>query len=103
MEESLEEAQRREELLRMYHATKDALEIIGDVSTETVSTPMPPPVDNEWLKPSNNNAGPTAANGYVTYYLCYVYLHCTTVTPSSASGRVLLPWRCFLFEWALTD
>ncbi|KAL5012567.1 hypothetical protein ScPMuIL_011118 [Solemya velum] len=49
MEESPEEAQRREELLRMYHATKDALLIIGDISTTTVSTPVPPPVDNEWL------------------------------------------------------
>ncbi|ELT92970.1 hypothetical protein CAPTEDRAFT_98909 [Capitella teleta] len=65
MEESAEEAQRREELLRMYHATKEALQIIGDVSMTTVSTPMPPPVDNEWLKPSSNSsAPPTAANGY---------------------------------------
>ena len=43
MEESAEEALRREETLRMYHATKEALKIIGDVSTNTVSTPTPPP------------------------------------------------------------
>ena len=56
MEESPEEAQRREETLRMYHATKEALKIIGDVSTNTVSTPTPPPVNDEWLKPSNSPA-----------------------------------------------
>ncbi|CAC5371033.1 DNM1_3 [Mytilus coruscus] len=49
MEESQEEAQRREELLRMYHATKEALAIIGDINVTTNSTPTPPPVDNDWL------------------------------------------------------
>ena len=49
MEESAEETQRREELLRMYHATKEALKIISDISVATVSTPVPPPVDNDWL------------------------------------------------------
>lgn len=44
MEESAEEAVKREETLRMYHACKEALRIIGDVSMATVSTPMPPPV-----------------------------------------------------------
>ncbi len=64
MEESAEEAQRREELLRMYHATKEALEIIREVSTNTVSTPVPPPVNDDWLKPSDTPAGqPRMANG----------------------------------------
>ena len=64
MEESAEEAQRREELLRMYHATKEALQIIGDVSTSTVSTPMPPPVDSDWLKPASTPAAaPASSNG----------------------------------------
>ena len=49
MEESAEETMRREELLRMYHATKEALRIISDISVSTVSTPVPPPVDNDWL------------------------------------------------------
>jgi len=49
MEESPEETLRREEMLRMYHCTKEALQIIGDVSLSTVSTPCPPPVDNDWL------------------------------------------------------
>ncbi|NXP40409.1 DYN2 protein, partial [Leiothrix lutea] len=49
MEESAEQAQRRDEMLRMYHALKEALGIIGDISTSTVSTPVPPPVDDTWL------------------------------------------------------
>ncbi|CAB3384923.1 Hypothetical predicted protein [Cloeon dipterum] len=48
MEESPEEAQKREEMLRMYHACKESLNIIGDVSMATVSTPVPPPVKNDW-------------------------------------------------------
>ena len=44
MEESAEEAVKREEMLRMYHACKEALRIIGDVSMATVSTPVPPPI-----------------------------------------------------------
>lgn len=48
MEESPEEAQKREEMLRMYHACKESLHIIGDVSMATVSTPVPPPVKNDW-------------------------------------------------------
>uniref|UniRef100_A0A672NSR8 dynamin GTPase n=1 Tax=Sinocyclocheilus grahami TaxID=75366 RepID=A0A672NSR8_SINGR len=38
MEESAEQAQHREEMLRMYHDLKEALNIIGDISTTTVST-----------------------------------------------------------------
>jgi len=64
MEESAHEAQRREEILRMYHATKEALSIIGEVSTNTVSTPVPPPVDDDWLKPSDSSR--YAANGFVS-------------------------------------
>ncbi|XP_026462218.1 dynamin [Ctenocephalides felis] len=49
MEESPEEAIKREEMLRMYHACKESLRIIGDVSMATVTTPVPPPVKNDWL------------------------------------------------------
>ncbi|XP_056137102.1 dynamin-2-like isoform X3 [Lampris incognitus] len=49
MEESAEQAQRRDEMLRMYHSLKEALVIIGDISTTTVSDPVPPPVDDSWL------------------------------------------------------
>ncbi|XP_052409144.1 dynamin-2 isoform X1 [Carassius gibelio] len=49
MEESADQAQRRDEMLRMYHAIKEALNIIGDISTTTVSTPAPPPVNDSWI------------------------------------------------------
>uniref|UniRef100_A0A8D8Y235 dynamin GTPase n=1 Tax=Cacopsylla melanoneura TaxID=428564 RepID=A0A8D8Y235_9HEMI len=58
MEESPEEALKREEMLRMYHACKEALRIIGDVSMATVSTPVPPPVKNDWLATSIDNPSP---------------------------------------------
>lgn len=55
MEESPEEALKREEMLRMYHACKEALNIIGDVSMATVSTPVPPPIKNDWLASGLDN------------------------------------------------
>lgn len=51
MEESADEAIRRDQLIRMYQATKEALEIISELVTSTTSTPLPPPiVDNEEIK-----------------------------------------------------
>ncbi|XP_078140713.1 dynamin-2 isoform X3 [Centroberyx gerrardi] len=50
MEESADQAQRRDEMLRMYHALKEALHIIGDISTTTISTPVPPPVNDNWIQ-----------------------------------------------------
>ncbi|XP_020713805.1 dynamin isoform X4 [Ceratitis capitata] len=55
MEESAESATKREEMLRMYHACKEALRIIGDVSMATVSSPLPPPVKNDWLPSGLDN------------------------------------------------
>ncbi|XP_025206708.1 dynamin isoform X1 [Melanaphis sacchari] len=55
MEESAEEAVKREEMMRMYQACKEALRIIGDVSMATVTTPVPPPVKNDWLASSLDN------------------------------------------------
>ncbi|XP_061761164.1 dynamin-3 isoform X1 [Nerophis ophidion] len=55
MEESADQAQRRDEMLRMYHALKEALHIIGDISTTTIATPVPPPVNNTWIQ----DASPT--------------------------------------------
>ncbi|KAM9746278.1 dynamin-2 isoform 8-T8 [Menidia menidia] len=49
MEESADQAQRRDEMLRMYHALKEALHIIGDITTSTISTPVPPPVNDNWI------------------------------------------------------
>ncbi|XP_015265931.1 PREDICTED: dynamin-2 [Gekko japonicus] len=59
MEESADQAQRRDDMLRMYHALKEALHIIGDISTSTVSTPVPPPVDDTWLQSSSSGHSPT--------------------------------------------
>ncbi|XP_060540065.1 dynamin-1 [Pantherophis guttatus] len=57
MEESLEQAQHRDEMLRMYHALREALNIIGDINTTTISTPLPPPVDDSWLQVQNIPSG----------------------------------------------
>uniref|UniRef100_A0A8D0F1E0 dynamin GTPase n=1 Tax=Strix occidentalis caurina TaxID=311401 RepID=A0A8D0F1E0_STROC len=59
MEESAEQAQRRDEMLRMYQALKEALAIIGDISTSTVSTPAPPPVDDSWLQQARRSPPPS--------------------------------------------
>ncbi|XP_031432013.1 dynamin-3 isoform X3 [Clupea harengus] len=52
MEESADQAQRRDEMLRMYHSLKEALKIIGDISTTTITVPVPPPVNSGWIEPS---------------------------------------------------
>lgn len=75
MEESQEEAQRREELLRMYHATKEALNIIGDINITTNSTPTPPPVDNDWLHIDQTT------NGYVGQSSGGTRIVCRECTP----------------------
>ncbi|EDQ85840.1 uncharacterized protein MONBRDRAFT_28892 [Monosiga brevicollis MX1] len=46
MEESPEEVNRRNELLAMYQASKQALDIIKDVNLTTKSESLPPPVEN---------------------------------------------------------
>ena len=62
MQESEEEATRREDMLRMYHTMKEALNIVSEVSSNTISTPLPPPVKDEWALDSSS--APTS-NGYV--------------------------------------
>ncbi|XP_030291480.1 dynamin-1a isoform X4 [Sparus aurata] len=57
MEESQEQATHRDEMLRMYHALREALSIIGDISTSTVTTAMPPPVDDSWLQVQRGGSG----------------------------------------------
>uniref|UniRef100_A0A5S6QZS0 Dynamin n=1 Tax=Trichuris muris TaxID=70415 RepID=A0A5S6QZS0_TRIMR len=70
MEESAAASQRREEMLRMYHACKEALRIIGDVSMTTASAVVSaPPVQLDipskpWTKSENIiPSRPVAANG----------------------------------------
>uniref|UniRef100_A0A8C4FAB5 Interferon-induced GTP-binding protein Mx n=1 Tax=Dicentrarchus labrax TaxID=13489 RepID=A0A8C4FAB5_DICLA len=65
MDESQEQAQRRDEVLRTHQALKEALMIIGDISTSTITVPMPPPVDTSWMAGSSGGrrsppASPTA-------------------------------------------
>jgi len=57
MEESADEALKREEMLRQYHACKEAMRIIGDVSMATVSTPAPPPVKSDWMPAPSSSYG----------------------------------------------
>ncbi|VIO89695.1 Dynamin, putative [Brugia malayi] len=56
MEESQLEAQKREEMFRMYHACKEALKIIGEVNMSTMSTDAPPAVASDWLSRVHNNS-----------------------------------------------
>jgi len=56
MEESTDEALKREEMLRIYEACKEALKIIGDVSSATMSTTIPPPpVRSDFGQVSSNS------------------------------------------------
>ncbi|XP_026201146.1 dynamin 3a isoform X2 [Anabas testudineus] len=62
MDESPEQQQHREEVLRKHTALKEALDVIGEFSTSTCSTPMPPPVDSSWIQSSS----PTLPKNSVT-------------------------------------
>lgn len=46
MHESDAEVARRNEMIRIYQASKEAMRIIGDINATTMSTPLPPPVDD---------------------------------------------------------
>ncbi|XP_048107474.1 dynamin 3a isoform X5 [Alosa alosa] len=56
MDESPEQARRREEVLRTHAALREALDIISDISTSTASVPLPPPINTAW---SQTNLGPS--------------------------------------------
>eukprot|EP01135_Chromosphaera_perkinsii_P012211 Nk52_evm30s2612 gene=Nk52_evmTU30s2612 len=47
MEESPEEQERRDNMLKMLNMSKEAIKIIGQVGSSTRSTPLPPPVAEE--------------------------------------------------------
>ncbi|XP_071751775.1 dynamin 3a [Centroberyx gerrardi] len=59
MDESPEQEQRREEVLHKHAALKEALAIIGDISTSTCSTPLPPPVDSSWIQACRSTSQPS--------------------------------------------
>ncbi|XP_044054189.1 dynamin 3a isoform X4 [Siniperca chuatsi] len=53
MDESPEQQQHREEVLCKHAALKEALAVIGKISSSTYTTPLPPPVDSSWIQPSS--------------------------------------------------
>lgn len=67
MSESLGVQQKRDEMVRVYDAMKEALNIISEVSMSTVSTPIPPPVNDDWLQ----------VNGYFMYFFHLKYINAT--------------------------
>ena len=62
MEENPEEKQRREEVLKMYETSKEALKIIGDINMNTHSEPPPPPIpaSQDRITPARPRPAPTA-------------------------------------------
>ena len=58
-EESPQESERREELLKMYASLKEALKIIGDINVSTTHAPPPPRVDNSWIQNTPPPSKPT--------------------------------------------
>ncbi|XP_028258941.1 dynamin 3a isoform X3 [Parambassis ranga] len=52
MDESPEQQQHRVEVLHKHAALKEALTVIGEISTSTCTTPLPPPVDSSWIQPT---------------------------------------------------
>ncbi|XP_026160533.1 dynamin 3a isoform X2 [Mastacembelus armatus] len=64
MDESPEQQRHREEVLRKHTALKEALAVIGDISSSTCSTPLPPPVDSSWIQTSSPaSLCPTSVTG----------------------------------------
>ncbi|XP_008315464.1 dynamin-2-like isoform X2 [Cynoglossus semilaevis] len=95
MEESAEQAQKREEMLRMYSALKEALVIIGDISTTTVSTPVPPPVDDTWIAkdPSPPGSRPASVTAPPPSRPPAVRVATLGPNPSTAVGAPPVPSR----------
>ncbi|KAG7228849.1 hypothetical protein INR49_008627 [Caranx melampygus] len=64
MDESPEQQKHREEVLCKHAALKEALRVIGEISTSTCTTPLPPPVDSSWIQSSSpklsKNSAPNA-------------------------------------------
>ncbi|KAK6308926.1 hypothetical protein J4Q44_G00203890 [Coregonus suidteri] len=79
MDESPEQEQMREEVLRTHSALKEALAIIGDISTSTCSTPLPPPVYSSWL----HGAPGTSRSPPPVLHLILMDQPATTLMPTS--------------------
>lgn len=55
MEESPEEHRRRTDMMKTYQACREALRIISEVNMKTSTTPLPPPVKNDWLTTTSSS------------------------------------------------
>uniref|UniRef100_A0A8C5AS02 Interferon-induced GTP-binding protein Mx n=1 Tax=Gadus morhua TaxID=8049 RepID=A0A8C5AS02_GADMO len=97
MEESADQAQRRDEMLRMYQALKEALNIIGDISTTTISTPVPPPVNDGGRvgESSSNHRAAAAPSGPVRPPTVRGATPGPPLNPSPAFGVPLNPSPAF--------
>ncbi|XP_053735777.1 dynamin 3a isoform X1 [Synchiropus splendidus] len=60
MDESPEQQKRREEVLHKHAALKEALAVIGEISTSTCSSTLPSPADSSWIKSSRPEKMATA-------------------------------------------
>ncbi|KAL7668219.1 hypothetical protein ACOME3_008931 [Neoechinorhynchus agilis] len=60
MEENPEEVERRDQTLKLYSATKDALTIIQEIVANTSTKAVPPPVNTDWIK-TEEKSGTVAA------------------------------------------
>lgn len=60
-------------MLRMYHALKEALHIIGDISANTISMPVPPPVNNSWIPETRYGRSTSGATCWwpVSFQSCF--------------------------------
>ncbi|VUZ50010.1 unnamed protein product, partial [Hymenolepis diminuta] len=57
MEESPEEKRRKQDLVTMYNTMKEALNIIADVTTHTITTPVPPPITDDLFNSEGKGDG----------------------------------------------
>ena len=110
MEESPEEATRRQQMLRMYHACKEALHIITDVSMTTLSTPVTTPVKEDspgrsnlcvglTKKPNLTSLAPpvvprrTSTDSMIGRRSCTTYINLATLGPSPIRPAPAVPKR----------
>lgn len=63
MEESQEEKRRKQDMVTMYNTMKEALNIIADVTTHTVTTPVPPPITDDWRESESGGNGGSPRSG----------------------------------------
>nr|XP_026693158.1 dynamin-1 isoform X7 [Ciona intestinalis] len=88
MEESHEEAERRDTMLKMYHSLKEALKVMGDINMKTVQTTLPPPVDNSWIPEEPATNGTPAQSSYASQQ-SYNRPPRAVITRSSSAENIL--------------